>query len=88
MQAGLLNMLACAVAITTFGANQASSARPPLDAIATILDAFRDHAVVALDEVHGDERSHAFRLSLIRDARFAATVDDILVEFGNSRYQG
>lgn len=59
----------------------------PLDAIATILDAFRTHAVVAIDEPHGDEQSHAFRLSLIRDPRFAAVVNDILVEFGNSRYQ-
>jgi hypothetical protein len=60
---------------------------PPLDAIATILDAFRTHAVVAIDEPHGNEQSHAFRLSLIRDPRFHAVANDILVEFGNSRYQ-
>ena len=59
----------------------------PLDAVATILDAFGRHTVVAVDEPHGNEQSHAFRLSLIRDLRFAALVDDILVEFGNSRYQ-
>src|SRR5205823_2314544 len=29
----------------------------------------------------------AFRLSLIRDPRFAATVNDIVVEFGNAHYQ-
>lgn len=70
-----------------FLAAGATEVTPPLDAIATILDAFRTHAVVALDEPHGDEQSHAFRLSLIRDPRFAAVVNDILVEFGNSRYQ-
>jgi hypothetical protein len=59
----------------------------PLDAITTILDAFRTHPVVGLDEVHADEGSHAFRLSLIRDPRFPILVNDILVEFGNSRYQ-
>jgi hypothetical protein len=59
----------------------------PLDAITTILDAFRTHPVVGLEEEHGDEGSHAFRLSLIRDPRFPLVVNDILVEFGNSRYQ-
>jgi hypothetical protein len=83
-------VVACTAGMTIVlsGVDQQSTPAPRFAAIATILDAFRDHAVVALDEVHGDERSHAFRLSLIRDARFAATVDDILVEFGNSRYQG
>lgn len=59
----------------------------PLDAIATILDAFRTHPVVGIEEEHTDEGSHAFRLSLIRDPRFPVVVNDILVEFGNSRYQ-
>ncbi len=62
-------------------------AAAPLDAITTILDAFRTHPVVGLEEEHADEGSHAFRLSLIRDPRFLLVVNDILVEFGNSRYQ-
>ena len=57
------------------------------DAVTTIIDAFRTHSVVGLDEVHGDERSHAFRLRLIRDPRFAAIISNFVVEFGNSRYQ-
>ena len=37
-----------------------------------ILDAFRSHRVVALGEgSHGNEQGHAFRMSLIRDPRFA-----------------
>ena len=64
-----------------------SKGSAPLDAITTILDAFRTHPVVGLEEEHGDEGSHAFRLSLIRDPRFPGAVNDILVEFGNSRYQ-
>ena len=60
----------------------------PVDAITAILDAFGSHRVVALGEgPHGNEQGHAFRLSLIRDPRFAGTVHDILVEFGSGRYQ-
>lgn len=36
---------------------------------------------------HGNEQGHAFRLALIRDRRFAASVNDIVVEFGSARYQ-
>jgi len=64
-----------------------SKGAAPLDAITTILDAFRTHPVVGLEEDHDDVGSHAFRLSLIRDPRFPLVVNDILVEFGNSLYQ-
>jgi hypothetical protein len=60
----------------------------PLDPINAILDAFRDHAVVALSEgTHGNEQGLAFRLSLIRDSRFLARVNDIVLEGANARYQ-
>lgn len=60
----------------------------PLDPVAAILDAFRSHRVVALGEgSHGNLPGHALRLALIRDQRFAGTVNDIVVEFGNSLYQ-
>ena len=60
----------------------------PVAPIPAILDAFHHHRVVALDECdHGSEQSHAFRLELIRDTRFASRVQDIVVEFGNARYQ-
>src|SRR5262249_51911639 len=38
-------------------------------------------------EFRGDEQVHAFQVSLVRDPRFTAVANDILVEFGNSRYQ-
>jgi Haem-binding uptake, Tiki superfamily, ChaN len=66
------------------------SARPavPVEPVAAILDAFRSYNVVALDEGnHGNEQGHALRLALIRHPRFAEAVNDIVVEFGNSRYQ-
>ena len=60
----------------------------PIEPIAGIVEAFKTYSVVALSEgEHGNEQGHAFRLALIRDPRFAATVKDIVVEFGNSRYQ-
>jgi hypothetical protein len=71
-------------------AQQIVSPRPavPIEPIAAILDAFRSSPVVALTEGdHGNEQGHAFRLSLIRDPRFAAVVNDIVVECGNARYQ-
>jgi hypothetical protein len=72
-------------------AGQPASPQPavPVAAISAILNAFQSHPIVALGEgPHGNEQGHAFRLSLIRDPRFAATVNDIVVEFGSGRYQG
>ena len=60
----------------------------PREPIAAILDAFRSHSLVALGEGrHGNEQGHAFRLSLIRDSRFPAVVNDIVVEFGSASHQ-
>jgi hypothetical protein len=60
----------------------------PLEPIGAILQAFGSHPVVALGEgTHDNEQGHAFRLALLRDPRFAASVDDVVVEFGNARYQ-
>jgi hypothetical protein len=57
------------------------------DPVSTIIRAYRTHTIVALNDDHGEERCAAFRLSLIRDPRFFQTVNDIVVEFGNSRSQ-
>jgi erythromycin esterase-like protein len=59
-----------------------------VDPISAIIDAFAMHPVVALGEgPHGNEQGHAFRLALIRDPRFAARVNDIVIESGSARYQ-
>ena len=61
----------------------------PIDAAPAVLDAFRSHNIVALGEgQHWNEQGHAFRLALLRHPRFVTTVNDIVVEFGSSRYQG
>lgn len=68
-----------------------SSARPamPIEPIAAMVEAFRTHSIVALGnlEFDGNEQCHAFQLSLIRDPRFSAVVNDIVVEFGDAKYQ-
>src|SRR5438093_13292063 len=72
--------------------NAAQQGPPPpsavqIEPIAAIVEAFRSYAIVALGDDHSNEQDHAFRLSLIRDRKFQATVNDIVVEFGNARYQ-
>lgn len=60
----------------------------PLDPVEAIIEAFRTHHVVGLGEgAHGNLPGHLFRLALLRDPRFAETVNDIVVEFGSARYQ-
>jgi hypothetical protein len=59
----------------------------PVDAITAIVAAFQTHSIVTIADDHGDQQVLAFTLSLIRDPRFAASVDDLVVETGNSRYQ-
>ena len=59
----------------------------PRDPVEAILEAFESYPVLALSDAHGNEQAHAFRLALIRDPRFPLTVDDIVVELGNARYQ-
>jgi hypothetical protein len=86
---GAVVVAALVVAMTGPAATQSPPARAaqPIEPIGAIIDAFRSHSVVALGEDHGNEQGHAFRLRLLRDPRFTETVNDIVVEFGNPRYQ-
>ena len=60
----------------------------PVDPTTVILNAFRTHPIVALGEgQHWNLQGHAYRMSLIRDPRLANTIDDVVVEFGDARYQ-
>jgi outer membrane protein OmpA-like peptidoglycan-associated protein len=53
-----------------------------------LLDAFERFPLVAFSEPgHGDGGTREFLQSLLRDPRFSEAVDDIVVEFGNARYQ-
>jgi hypothetical protein len=59
----------------------------PRDGAEAVLDAFAQRRLVAIGEIHGSEAQHRFFRRLINDPRFSRTVDDIVVEFGNARYQ-
>ena len=62
-----------------------TSAPPP--AIDGILALFATHPIVAIGEHHRSVELHAFLRDLIRHPRFAATVDDIIVEFAGGTSQ-
>jgi hypothetical protein len=59
----------------------------PEPAIPAILKAFETFEVVGMPAGHGQKDIDDFILSLIRDPRFPASVNDIVVECGNVRYQ-
>ena len=53
-----------------------------------LVDAFDRFPLVAFSEPrHGAGGTREFFASLVRDPRFAGTVNDVVVEFGNARYQ-
>ena len=85
----LLAALLTAAVASTAGAQGVSPSRPavPLDPVTAIVDALRSHRVVAVTAGHGEEWGYAFGLSLVRDSRFIAAVNDIVIEEGNARYQ-
>jgi hypothetical protein len=66
--------------------NDAQNAIPE-PAIPAILQAFETFEVVGITAAHGEKDIDDFLLSLIRDPRFPASVNDIVVECGNVRYQ-
>jgi hypothetical protein len=75
-----------AVVVTTGSAQESGRPAVPIDPIAGILNAFQSHQVVMLPGGFGAAR-RALLYSLLRDSRFQHTVNDIVVEFGSSRYQ-
>jgi len=59
----------------------------PRPAAEYITEAFDRYPLVALSEMHGNAESKDFFARLIRHPGFAGTVNDIVIEFGNARYQ-
>lgn len=66
---------------------QAPEAVAPRPAVQAIVDAFATHDLVALSDAHGDVRAQDFLRTLVAAPGFADTVNDVVVEFGNARYQ-
>jgi hypothetical protein len=82
-------MLALLSVLARSATAQSSSgvAAVPTEPISAILAAFRTHRVIGIGDAHGNEQGLRFQLDLVRAAGFAETVDDILVELGNSKHQ-
>jgi uncharacterized protein (TIGR03435 family) len=59
----------------------------PVDAVEGILDAFRTHQVVAMSDPHGNQQQYDVLMTLVQQPRFFQTVDDIVIEGANARYQ-
>src|SRR4051794_32468788 len=86
----VLAVLAVAGATIAAVASATPAIAAPTSADATasaLLDAFATHQIVALGQVHDLRQEDDFILDLLHHPRFAATVDSIVVEFGNARYQ-
>jgi hypothetical protein len=59
----------------------------PIDAVAGLLDAFDKAPLVALGERHRLQELADFLVALMHHPRFPETVQALVVEFGNARYQ-
>jgi hypothetical protein len=67
---------------------QPSSAEPrPAKAVEGIIEVFDRFPLVALGEIHWCLTEHEFIAALIKHPAFASKVNDIVVEFGNAKYQ-
>lgn len=60
----------------------------PRPAIEYVVRAFDRYPLVALSEWHSSRETKDFVGTLIRHGGFAGKVNDLVVEFGNARYQG
>jgi outer membrane protein OmpA-like peptidoglycan-associated protein len=78
----------CALGCVAYACSSTDRAAPDVTPAAElIVHAFQDHPLVALSELHGNTESQALFTSVIRHPGFRRLVSDIVVEFGNARYQ-
>src|ERR1700731_1872779 len=83
----LLRIAAISLLFRTLGTTQANEPTPQ-EATKAILAAFDKYEVVGMHSAHGSKDVDDYILSLIRDPAFPTKVNDIVVECGNSLYQG
>jgi hypothetical protein len=63
-------------------------AQPKLEnATTAVLQTFHTHNIVMFGEAHGGKQEYEWLCRLVNAPGFADRVDDIVVEFGNARYQ-
>jgi len=59
----------------------------PAELGGVVLDAFTGHRLVGIGELHGLQDHHDALQLLLADPRLPEVADDVVVEFGNARYQ-
>ena len=57
-------------------------------AVPGFINAFKDHRLVAVGEVHRNQQVHDLLVALVRNPAFLPGGGDVVVEWGNARYQG
>lgn len=92
MPSPLSVVVMCTLACVGYACSSTGRATPSpapgvLPATEYIVRAFREYPLAALSEMHGNAESQALFTSVIRDSGFQNLVSDIVVEFGNGRYQ-
>lgn len=70
-------------------ANHAATAPDPQprDAIPAVLDALTRYPLVGISEAHQMQEQHDFFVALLQHPALPGRINDIVVEFGNARYQ-
>jgi hypothetical protein len=86
--AAVVLLAACAYLQPPAAGAPAGAEAKPADAVPAVLALFDRYPVVALGEAHGLEEEREFIDKLVRDPAFADKVNDVVVEFGNAKYQG
>lgn len=80
-------MIAAVALLGVVALSATASNTPPESAIAQIARQFDKHPLIMMGEWHRSVQQHFFLRELVRDPAFICRVDDIVVEFGNSRLQ-
>src|SRR5438067_1004766 len=77
-----------ALNVSAANGQRAARAEPRAQpAVAAIVSALDTYPLVAIGEVHRNDQVHHFIATLVRDPRFLPSGGDVVVEFGNARYQ-
>jgi len=79
--------LVAALPASSADAQRAGKAVSPQDAIAAITSALNAYRLVAIGEMHRNQQLHDLIAALVRNPRFLPNGGDVVVEFGNARYQ-
>jgi hypothetical protein len=80
-------LLALALVPLLVGAAPADPDPVPRDAYGALIEAAGQRPLVAFLETHGSSQQHEFIRSLVARPEFGRAFDDVVVEFGNARYQ-